>query len=615
MHAVRPLLTSVAMVGRYEDFAASHILGGMGAGTLGEAVTRVDRGARPPPDPRATRAEGPVRTDSQSRPKSLATQTARVVMNLEDRQRARGFALVLALFGAVGALNEALVYRTGSPSLRIASIALLVGVAAGGLFLRWIGSRVSEAVRVPLSLTYVLYCAVAAVVEALHVGVLSSFQGAIVLVMFVFGLDGRKRIVLPLALLACVGNAIPTALIAAGVFADPGLFDSPFVTVGERVASTMGIFVVYATAFGVSRAIRRSMQAAVERASEAALRAQQHEALLAEANRNLDAVVSADARRGGRYTGVTVGDFRLAGIIGRGGMGEVYAAERTSDGRPAAVKLLTPQALGDSAAVARFVREVEMASKVRVPNVVEVLAAGEGPGAEPYLAMERLLGHDLSWHLRRRKSLSIEEVLLLAEHIAAGLHAAHTAGIVHRDLKPQNVFLHDPGGTETDAEDPTDAGIATTARGTWKILDFGIGKVQGTGATLTGAAVVGTPGYMAPEQVCGGRIDARTDVFALGAVVYRALTGRPPFGVAEVQAMFDVVSRQPPAPSELQRDLPKDIDRVLAIALAKEAGDRFASAPELATALIEAARQELGDDLRARAAVVLRARPWGSVVN
>jgi serine/threonine-protein kinase len=296
-------------------------------------------------------------------------------------------------------------------------------------------------------------------------------------------------------------------------------------------------------------------------------------------------------------------------------MGEVYAAERTTDGRPAAVKLLTPRALVDAAAVARFVREVEMASKVRVPNVVEVLGAGEGPAGEPYLAMERLVGHDLSWHLRRRTRLSVEEVLMLAEHLAAGLQAAHAAGIVHRDLKPQNVFLHDPGSVEPDSDAPTDAGCAAITSGAWKILDFGVAKVQGTGATLTGVAVVGTPGYMAPEQVCGGPVDARTDIFALGAVVYRALTGRPPFGVSEVQAMFDAVSRQPSAPSDLQRDIPKDVDQVLAIALAKEPRDRFASALELARALVDAARHELPVAVRERAAAVLRARPWGSVVN
>jgi serine/threonine-protein kinase len=244
-----------------------------------------------------------------------------------------------------------------------------------------------------------------------------------------------------------------------------------------------------------------------------------------------------------------------------------------------------------------------------------VLAAGQGPAGEPYFAMERLVGHDLSWHLRRRTRLSVQEVLMLAEHLAAGLRAAHAAGIVHRDLKPQNVFLHDSGRDEPEVDTTTDAGCAPITSGTWKILDFGVAKVQGTGGTLTGVAVVGTPGYMAPEQVCGSPVDARTDVFALGAVVYRALTGRPPFGVSEVQAMFDAVSRQPPAPSDLQRDIPKDVDQVLAIALAKESCDRFASAPELARALGDAARDELAPSVRERAAVVLRARPWGSVVD
>jgi len=127
--------------------------------------------------------------------------------------------------------------------------------------------------------------------------------------------------------------------------------------------------------------------------------------------------------------------------------------------------------------------------------------------------------------------------------------------------------------------------------------------------------VVGTPGYMAPEQVRGGAVDAGADVFGLGAVVYRALTGRPPFGVAEVQAVFDVVSKQPPAPTTLRRDLPRDFDYALAIALAKEPNERFRSAPELAQALRAASRRDLAPSMRARALGVLRARPWGSVIR
>jgi serine/threonine-protein kinase len=568
-------------------------------------VTRVDRSPRSAGDGDATAFDPQPGAEAQahpSHPRSLASQTAKVVMNVEDRHRARAFSLILAILGLVGAINELAVYRSGSQQLRAIATVMLAGVFVGGLILRFAGGRVSETVRVRMTLGFVLYLVATASIEALHLGVLSAFQGAIVLVMFVFGLDGRKRLVVPLAVLACVVIGVPSVLISADVIEDPGVFNTPFASVAERLSATIGMFVVYVAAFWLSRTIRYSMQAAVERASEAVLRAQQHEALLAEANRNLDAVARADARRGGRYTGVNVGDFRLAGIIGRGGMGEVYAAERASDGRPAAVKLLSQQAMGESGSVARFVREVEMASRIRVPHVVEVLAAGQGPAGEPYLAMELLLGHDLSWHLRQRTTLPLEEVLVLADHAAAGLRAAHAEGIVHRDLKPQNLFLHQPSG----AEDP---------RGTWKILDFGVGKLQGSGATLTGLAIVGTPGYMAPEQVRGGNVDARADVFALGAVVYRTLTGRPPFGVSEVQAVFDVVSKQPPAPSTQKRGLPTDVDYVLAIALAKEPRERFATAPELAQALRSASRQELSPAVRARAITVLRARPWGSVVR
>jgi len=570
-------------------------------GDPSELVTRVDSKSRATSEDEPATVALPI-PDAHDHPKSLASQTAQVVMNVEDRQRMRSFALILAILGLVAALNEVAVYRTGSTTLRIVATAMLVGVSAGGFLLHFIGGRLTETARVRVTLGFVVYLVATALVEALHLGVLSAFQSSIVLVMFVFGLDGRKRFVIPLAALAFVVIGVPSLLIAAGVVEDPGVFTSPYATPTERISAILGMFVVYFAAFWLSRAIRRSMQAAVERASEAVLRAQQHEMLLAEANLNLDAVARADARRGGRYTGTVVGDFRLAGIIGRGGMGEVYAATRTSDGRAAAVKLLTQQALGDSGAVARFLREIQMASQIRVPHVVEVLGTGEAPGGEPYLAMELLLGHDLAWHLRQHTRLPIEEVLVLAEHVADGLRAAHAAGTVHRDLKPQNLFLHQPDG-------------AADARGTWKILDFGVGKVQGSGATLTGFAVVGTPGYMAPEQVRGGPVDASADVFALGAVVYRALTGHPPFGVAEVQAVFDVVSKQPPAPTTLRRDLPRDFDYALAIALAKEPSERFPSAPELAQALRAASRQALTPSMRARALAILRARPWGSVIN
>jgi serine/threonine protein kinase len=186
---------------------------------------------------------------------------------------------------------------------------------------------------------------------------------------------------------------------------------------------------------------------------------------------------------------------------------------------------------------------------------------------------------------------------VLVEEVACGLEAAHAAGIVHRDLKPQNLFLHERPFPEAPV---------------WKVLDFGVGKLLESGGTLTEGALVGTPGYMAPEQVQFGAADARTDVFALGAVAYRALTGQPAFGGHEVQRLFDAVSKQPVAPGQVLPGLPADVDRVLALALAKKPSDRPASASELAGAFGAAAQERLPAALRARADAILRARPWGS---
>jgi serine/threonine-protein kinase len=276
-------------------------------------------------------------------------------------------------------------------------------------------------------------------------------------------------------------------------------------------------------------------------------------------------------------------------------MGEVYEAERIDGGGAAAVKVLARGALGDRNKVARFVRELEIAGKLDAPNVVRVLEIGE-PGSElPYLAMERLRGQDLAELMRERRSLPIGEVVDLARGVAAGLGAAHAAGIVHRDLKPSNVFRHDEGG----------------GRLVWKILDFGVSKLAGSGE-LTRDVVIGTPGYMAPEQARGGEADARADVYALAAIAYKALTGSAPFSGTDVPAtLFKVVHKMPVRPGELA-PVSADVDAVLAVGLAKDAEQRFASAGELADALAAAARGQLGEHLRERARTVLTDRAWGA---
>jgi serine/threonine-protein kinase len=291
-----------------------------------------------------------------------------------------------------------------------------------------------------------------------------------------------------------------------------------------------------------------------------------------------------------------MGSFRLGAVIGRGGMGEVYAAEHTATGRPAAVKLLHARVACDDAMVQRFLREVAISSRLHVPNVVEVLEAEQAPDGGPYLAMELLAGHDLSWHLRQRRRLPLDEVRALVDGVARGLAAAHAAGVVHRDLKPQNLWLHAPPGEPA----------------VWKILDFGVSKLREGGGTLTeGGALVGTPGYMAPEQVSAGKADVRADVFALGAVAYRAITGQPAFAGDDVQALFDVVYRQPTAPTTLVPELPPDVNRALLLALAKRPEDRLDDPLAFARALEAAAGSGLPKELADRADAIARAWPWG----
>ena len=295
----------------------------------------------------------------------------------------------------------------------------------------------------------------------------------------------------------------------------------------------------------------------------------------------------------GAYSGRRAGEYLLAEVIGRGAMGEVYAASHVRTGVRAAIKLLTPSALADPDLFQRFMREADILRRLSAPNVIALYDVGRDVGGAPYIAMELLDGHDLAWSLRHRQNLTLAEVVELARQVARGLDSAHQAGIVHRDLKPQNLFRVDSAGT-------------------WKILDFGVAKLRGSEGTLTKGAVIGTPGYMSPEQARGIDTDMGADIFSLAAVVYRVLTGRPPFSGADVpEAVFQVVFGMPSRPSELVPGLPREIDDVLAIGLAKHSEERFATAAEFAEALRAASQGSIAPELSGRAAAILDEYPWG----
>jgi serine/threonine-protein kinase len=259
------------------------------------------------------------------------------------------------------------------------------------------------------------------------------------------------------------------------------------------------------------------------------------------------------------------------------------------------VKLLQPHLLRDPENVRRFLREAKLAAAIRIPNVVQVLEIGGIDAEAPYIAMERLRGEDLADHLRRHRRLSMRRTLKLAREVGRGLMAAREAGIVHRDLKPRNVFLAEIAGK----------------RRIWKILDFGVSKLAGAEGTLTHDRVIGTPAYMAPEQARSEHVTHKSDVYALGILCYRALTGRPAFAGADVpETLYNVVHTMPPRPGELT-PLPEAFDAVLAVAIAKDPADRFETADDLVEALEAAADDEVDTEVEERAVRALKKHPWG----
>jgi ABC-type branched-subunit amino acid transport system substrate-binding protein/DNA-binding beta-propeller fold protein YncE len=269
--------------------------------------------------------------------------------------------------------------------------------------------------------------------------------------------------------------------------------------------------------------------------------------------------------------GATFAGYRIESQVGRGGMGVVYRATDTSLERPVALKLIAPELADDERFRARFLKEPRLAASLDHPSVVPIYEAGERDG-QLYLAMRYVEGSDLGTILRRDGKLSPERALPILGQIAAALDAAHRRGLVHRDVKPANVLLDQDGHAY--------------------LTDFGITKRIGGASTDTGH-VVGTLDYLAPEQIRGDSVDARTDCYALACVLYECLTGAPPFRrETEAETMWAHMQEEP-APV---RGHPA-LDPVLRRALAKEKNERPATCSEL----IDESRRALGLAVPAKA--------------
>jgi serine/threonine protein kinase len=259
------------------------------------------------------------------------------------------------------------------------------------------------------------------------------------------------------------------------------------------------------------------------------------------------------------------GRYEIVAPIAEGGMGAVYRARRTLLGDEVAVKIMRPDFGSDPGSRERFLRESRACAQLRHPNIVSILDYNLDPEGRPFLVMELLNGRSLREEVIDHGPLSVAEMQQMMTPLCAALQLAHERGVLHRDLKPANIVAHDFGGGTR----------------THKIVDFGLARVrESTEATrLTGAhQFLGTIAYAAPEQLSGGIVDARSDIYSLGVVIFEALTGRLPFeGDDAMVVLSAVMARQAPSPSSVRSDLPAWIDIVLQRALAKSPEGRYDS--------------------------------------
>lgn len=272
------------------------------------------------------------------------------------------------------------------------------------------------------------------------------------------------------------------------------------------------------------------------------------------------------------------GKYVVGARIGKGAYSEIYRATDTQLDRPVAIKLFTGD-LSDSELLRRLEREAKIIARLKHPNIVAIHGIGYTKSGAAYLVLELLEGRTLGEELDRNGPLPVEPALEIFRAICLAVHAASEAGVVHRDLKPDNIFLE---------RAPRDAVVP-------KVLDFGVAKLQramsdeaeSSTDTLTRPGhVIGTPYYMAPEQILGESPDSRTDIYALGCVLFHMLTGRPPF----TDRLKTVLWRKhlmeaPPPPRSIRPDIPEHVERTILTALSKEPSDRYPNALEMSVSI------------------------------
>jgi serine/threonine-protein kinase len=546
-------------------------------------------------------ASGPTSASEPTGSRVTSVITPRETLHLQEVARTRVFATVVSVFAVFVLGTLALV--GGDPFAKRILAGSLVAIGATCLWLRW-QLRKDEGYTVTRATVAAYICILGAFTGIWFFGVFSPAPIILLFGLAFFSIGQSARAVFAVYLTCAALQLGLMVLVASGLLPDQGLIRASRLTFTEEAIVILLVQAVLFVTFLVQRRTRDVTIQAIEQHDRVLRTLAHRDALLREARQDLAVAMQAGGM--GRWTDEVLGSFRLGRVLGRGAMGEVYEAvrvgsarlpesrpeHRTTTDEQAAVKLLHPHVLAQPDLVQRFLREARIVASLNAANVVRVLEVSPPDARVPWLAMELLTGHDLADHLREHKRMGVKSALTMLRQVGLGLDAARGAGVVHRDLKPRNLFLSSRGDV-------------------WKILDFGVARLAGE-ETLTKDQIVGTPNYMAPEQANGAPVTHKTDLFALGAIAYRALTGRPAFeGEATAEIVYKVVHGMPPQPSEVA-PLPSQIDLVLAIAMAKDPADRFESAAEFAQAVDAASRGRLDAALRARAERLLSRLPWGT---
>jgi predicted Ser/Thr protein kinase/MFS family permease len=291
-------------------------------------------------------------------------------------------------------------------------------------------------------------------------------------------------------------------------------------------------------------------------------------------NFDLDEIAAAQVtlqfKNPGALTGKRLGSYDVLGVLGKGGMGEVYQGR--NGGRTVALKVLPADLAAQPGLLRRFEREAAALAKLKHPNIVKILDSGISAGLS-YIALEYIEGQDLSAFLKKHKRLDIDTARRIIRDCAAALDCAHQHGYVHRDIKPSNILLR------MNAEDEPLGAV---------LSDFGVAKIEDSPSDLTNTGAIGTIDYMAPEQIMIAKaVDHRADIYALGIVLYEMISGERPFKGHTGQVLFGHLHQPPPDPRKIVDTIPSQVAHAVMRAMAKEADDRFESAGAFAAALWE----------------------------